>query len=162
MDVTLFWGLIGEAKAESGGECEREVELLRDKLITLPPEEIVEFHNILTQFRRQAYSHDLWAAAYIINGGCSDDCFDYFGAWLIAQGEEVYSNTLRDPETLAEVAGFEQVECESLLSVADEAYEEKTGEQMPHAPRGEWALSGEDWDEETVYEKYPRLAQKFS
>jgi hypothetical protein len=28
----------------------------------------------------------MWVAAYLMNGGCSDDGFDYFRGWLIAQG----------------------------------------------------------------------------
>lgn len=34
------------------------------------------------------YRRDLWAAAYIIGGGCSDDSFIDFRAGLIAQGHE--------------------------------------------------------------------------
>jgi hypothetical protein len=31
---------------------------------------------------------DQWGAAYLANGGCSDDGFDYFRGWLIGQGRK--------------------------------------------------------------------------
>ncbi|MFL6076856.1 MAG: DUF4240 domain-containing protein [Mycobacteriales bacterium] len=33
----------------------------------------------------ESYQGDLWGAAYLINGGASDDGFDYFRGWLIAR-----------------------------------------------------------------------------
>ena len=36
-----------------------------------------------------SYRWDLWGAAYLANGGCSDDGFDYFRGWLIGQGRKV-------------------------------------------------------------------------
>lgn len=36
------------------------------------------------------YRYDLWAAAYLIGGGCSDDSFTDFRAGLIGQGCDWY------------------------------------------------------------------------
>jgi hypothetical protein len=44
---------------------------------------------------------DQWGAAYLANGGCSDDGFDYFRGWLIGQGRKVYETVLADPDSLA-------------------------------------------------------------
>ena len=41
--------------------------------------------------------------AFIVNGGASDDGFDYFRGWLIAQGREVFEGTLAKPDSLADV-----------------------------------------------------------
>ena len=48
----------------------------------------------------RAYRQELWGAAYLINGGCSDDGFVYFLGWLIAQGRDVYQAALPDPDSL--------------------------------------------------------------
>ncbi|MFE5591185.1 DUF4240 domain-containing protein [Streptomyces sp. NPDC056549] len=33
-------------------------------------------------------------AAYMVNGGCCDDGFDYFRGWLIAQGRNVFERAV--------------------------------------------------------------------
>src|SRR5437588_12176207 len=100
MDRSAFWRLIEAAKQESNGKVEQEVDELYQMLLVLPAAEIAEFHNHFWELMDQSYTWDLWAAAYIILGGCSDDAFDYFRGWLIAQGESVFENAMKDPETL--------------------------------------------------------------
>ena len=161
MDKAKFWRLIQAAKKESDGDVEEQVAVLIEKLVSLPASEIIEFGSILDELMARSYTNDLWAAAYIINGGCSDDCFDYFRGWLIAQGEQVFESSLKAPETLVDVAEPD-VEGESMLYVAHRAYEEKTGKEMPRRERLAWELTGDKWDEDTVYDKYPKLAAKFA
>jgi len=81
---------------------------------------------------------DLWGAAYLINGGCSDDGFDYFRGWLIAQGREVFERTVADPDALAELpvvqgasAGGPDLDGEDVLSIAWDAHVRATGVQLP-------------------------------
>jgi hypothetical protein len=163
MDRTEFWSLVEKTKKESGGDCERQAELLRKKLVSLPIREIIDFDRIVEELLIESYNWNLWAAAYLINGGCGDDGFDYFRGWLIAQGESIYSNALKNPETLADFPDDfpEYAECEEFLSVAAEAYEQKTGQDLdtslpppPSEPRGQ------KWDEEKVELVLPRLAAR--
>jgi hypothetical protein len=159
MERPTFWRIIQSAKDDSKGDPNRQVALLTERLTVLPPEEIISFNTVLWDLMRESYTNDLWAAAYILNGGCSDDCFDYFRAWLIAQGEQIYTNALKDPESLAGVADFEEVELEDMLGVAWNAYKDRTGSKLPPRPVADpWHLQGEAWDEDTVEEKYPNLA----
>ena len=51
-----------------------------------PPDELIEFHRLFNRAMDDAYIWDLWGAAYLINGGCSDDGFAYFRSWLISRG----------------------------------------------------------------------------
>src|SRR5262245_42549561 len=102
MDRSAFWQLIEVSRQEAAGNCMRQGSLLTDRLSRLPPDEIIEFQRLLVEFMDLSYTNDLWAAAYIINGGCSNDCFDYFRAWLIGQGESVFNNAMTDAETLAD------------------------------------------------------------
>jgi hypothetical protein len=56
----------------------------------------------------------LWGAAYLINGGCSDDGFDYFRRWLILQGHKVFQAAIANPDSLADVVDPDEefIECE--------------------------------------------------
>ena len=58
------------------------------------------FDFIFNQNCHKSYTSDLWAAAYIVMGGCSDDCFDYFRAWVLYLGKKSYVAAIENPETL--------------------------------------------------------------
>jgi hypothetical protein len=172
MDPRQFWQLIEKSKSASEGDCDRQADALTLVLLELPATEIMAFNRLFDQYADQAYRNDLWAAAYIIQGGCSDDGFENFRRWLIGQGEAVYTAALRDPEGLFSVvtahlgdaaflrfegAPFLRFECEQLGYVADQAYERKTGSEMPRSPRPQAELIGEDWDEEDLPAMFPKL-----
>ena len=171
VDEAAFWKLIEAARADSGGDIQRQYELLIDRLAAMPIADIFMFGDIFDKFHDMAYRRELWAAAYIIGGGCSDDGFIDFRAWLIAQGEKVFHDALRDPEILVDLVpmisrdGFTyaNAEFEPMNYVDRHAYEEKTGEKMPFFPPiyPYPELTGEDWDDETVDRMYPKLVAKF-
>jgi len=85
----------------------------------------------------KAYIAELWDVAFILASGwgCSDDGFEYFRAWLIGQGKDVYEKALSDPESLVDVVEFgQETQWEVLLSVAIEAYELSTHKDMATMP----------------------------
>ena len=73
-----------------------EVSGLETSLAARAAQEIIEFDRIFMTLYCESYSWNLWGAAYVINGGCSDDGFDYFRAWLIAMGRSVFERAVRD------------------------------------------------------------------
>jgi hypothetical protein len=162
LDQMQFWKLIEETKAGVGGDCKEHVDRLRAKLSGLSEEEIITFAETMENMLHEAYTWELWVAAYIINGGCSDDMFEYFRLWLIAQGEQIFKRAVIDPEALADFPGElpDYALCEELGYVAEDAYEQKTGEEMPDyqmpsalaRPRGRRCKEGEE------DQLYPRLA----
>lgn len=162
MDTKTFWQLIEASKSAGGGDPDTQVAALQEKLQSVPESEIVEFDRLLHGQLDRSYRRDLWAAAYIINGGCSDDGFDYFRAWLIAQGREVFEQALQDPETLVEVAEPE-AELELFMYAAIKAYEVKAKKKFPYSRRGPRELSGDEWEEtpECLQKKFPKLFAKF-
>jgi len=169
MDKAQFWRLIEEAKEKSGGECEEQAELLKRALVELPPGEITSFSSIMDEFRDQAYRWDLWGAAYLINGGASDDGFEYFRRWLIAQGREMFEGALARPDSLGNlkdsiVWGDGQLDCESIGYAAMEAHEEKTGRELPRGPRGVSPRKpvGIKWEEDDLDAMFPKIAAKIS
>ena len=163
MDEARFWQLIEQSR-ENEPDCEKQTERLVQLLLQLEPEEIIKFDRIFGIQSDKAYRWDLWAVAYIINGGGSDDGFYYFRCWLIAQGKEFFEAVLEQPDKAAEriKEDDEWVECEDILFAAGEAYEKKTGQPLPsivteplHAP------VGVRWNEEDLDRLYPDLCARF-
>jgi hypothetical protein len=158
-----FWKLIDKSR-RGAEDVEAQMAKLLELVTNLEPKEILSFDRRFQECIRDAYRQELWAAAYIINGGCSDDGFDYFLGWLVAQGRRYFEAALADPEKAGRrVEPGEEVECEDMWSVAARAYEATTGKSdFSDIARGVTRrLRGRAWDEETIGQLYPKLAMKF-
>ena len=165
MNKEIFWKIMLDTNRESGGEPSVQQELIENELYKLSSEDIIKFDDIFGELFIDAYDWKLWAAAYIINGGCSEDCFIDFRGWLIAQGEEVYIKALSDPDSLSELDKLnEDIEWEGFDYLADTVYEEKTGEEMPMTSGSNHPSEpkGEKWDESEVDTLLPKLSRKYS
>jgi len=130
MDKDKFWQLIEEAGEKSKEDIDQQVNLLVKSLVKLPVQDILDFDRIFNEMFARSYSPDLLEAAYLINEEWSEDGFDYFRGWLIAQGQDVFELALKDPDVLANVVNTEvagDIKCEAMLYVAGTAYEKKTG-----------------------------------
>jgi hypothetical protein len=138
-DSRGFWQLIEEARAVAGVEGPAVAAAASALLAQRGVGEIVGAQQALWALMAQSYRSPLWAAAYMINGGCSDDGFDYFRGWLILQGQEVFERVVADPDALAELAPVRaaaahgaDLEGEEALSIAWEAHRRATGgERLP-------------------------------
>ena len=166
MDEPAFWQLMADTRSAAGNDTGRQSELLEERLRRLPPRQIVDFQRIRRRLDEQAYTWDLWGAAYVIEDGCSDDCFRDFRSYLISLGNEPYEAALRDPDSLAPVVqDAETGNWENADSVAGDAYENAAGEDIPAddsdlsgSPRGEpW----DDEDQDALVQRYPALAARF-
>jgi Protein of unknown function (DUF4240) len=102
MDTTDFWSLIETARTGSSGSEEAVAQSLVDRLAATSKLEILEYHHQFERVHSAIYRWDVWAAAYLIGGGCSDDSFIDFRAGLIAQGREWYERAAACPDTLAD------------------------------------------------------------
>ena len=157
-----FWSLIEKSKQlVGGGDCCEQAEIVQSLLGECNLVDIEDFDRIYDEMRMVSYDRQLWAAAYIINGGCSDDGFEYFRGWLISRGREVFEKAVDDPGSLvSEIPNEdEDLECEDMLYVARNAYKAKVGKEMPDRPALEWKLKGDDWDEDKVDSLYPELSK---
>jgi len=161
MNTEEFWAII-ESTLADGRACEGFAARLEKQLSAMPPAEIVSFGERLHEVLDRAYTWALWGAAYVINGGCSDDGFEYFRGWLVAQGRRVFEAAIADPDSLAGVAK-EDAECEDLLTAAVRAHATATGsDQYPTpAARGRTEPAGTHWSEEELDGLYPRLTALF-
>ena len=161
MNTDGFWSLIDECRGETD-DCEALADSVVKRLSTLPRAEVAAFIRLFDEILDCAYRWDLWGAAYIINGGCSDDGFEYFRCWLIAQGRDTFERALADPESLADVAEAD-VECEDLLYAGSRAWEAVAGEgkrperYAPFPPEP----AGRPWTEDELDARFPRLTAAF-
>lgn len=169
MDEKCFWDIIANA-VPPGGDVEGHHEDLIELLSQCEPDEIISFGRRFDQLTQAAYTVDLWGAAYLINGGASDDGFYYFRCWLVGMGKKVYENALANPDTLADILPLEaHLDAEAEIYAADRhawerkglseaSFEKAAGADIPATSQG---LQGEDWDfddDDEVRRRFPRLA----
>ncbi len=177
MNQGAFWDLISGAKKECGQDMDASIQWLKDRLITLGPQQAQDFHDILHGYQELAYQYGLWSAATLMcENGCSDDGFIDFRAWLIAQGKEVYLAALADPDSLADEEAYGGCQFEELTYVGDKALEAMTGqsaydgtdaaaydsllkELRQEITYGAGINYPYEWDEITGY--FPRLCEKY-
>jgi hypothetical protein len=187
MDTDTFWDAVEAARAEAASTGEALDDILVRQLAEKPLRQILEFQERFDEWHDALYRWDVWAAAYLIGGGCSDDSFVDFRAGVIAQGRHWYERVAEAPDSLAShplVAptprGPERPEdlfYEAMNYVAAGAYERITGDKdafydawrdfeaaaRPDTEREE-ADMGEDFDfddNQEMARRLPRLAALF-
>ena len=166
IDDAAFWGLIESTRQAAGNDTGRQSELLEERLSRLPPSSIVDFQRIRHRLDVGAYTWEVWGAAYVVEDGCSEDCFRDFRAYLISLGRGAYEAAVRNPDSLAPIVrDAEQGDWENADSVAGDAYESAAGEEIPvedsdlsGEPRG---ASWDDENEDGLVQRYPQLAARF-
>ena len=163
MPPDRFWAIVDQAAAEGGSDGEARCAALARALAALPPEDAIAFDAAYAERLDETFRWDLWGAAWLIHGGCSDDGFDYFRDWLISRGRAVYDAALADPDSLAGPAAEEEAELEEYRYVAAEVYEAATDSRMPPPPGpGPSAPAGEEWDSAQLPARFPKLAAAFA
>jgi hypothetical protein len=167
-----FWAIIARATADRPGTPAEVADRAAADLAGRDPEEIVAWGRHFDKVMVASGTEDLWAAAYLINGGCSDDGFDNFRGWLIAHGREAVARSVKTPDSLAEMPAVKAAaatgvvfEAEEVLSIAAMAYSQATGSDLP---AGESPVTRPDaadlWDfdnEEEMQRRLPRLSALF-
>jgi hypothetical protein len=170
--VTLdeFWEHINKSRRV---DPDAHAEQIEKRLAKLKPEEILDFIHWWETMMREAYNWNLWGAAYLINGGCSDDGFHYFCNWLVLQGRDVFQKALTNPDSLADVVDGDEVEWFGLpgqnawfivtrRKPNEKGYDALNAAQL--ARHGETKMMpdlGDGWDhddDEEMRKRFPRLS----
>ena len=167
-----FWAVIDRATAERPASPGDVAKRAAAELAACDPAEIVAWDRHLGKVMAASGKEDLWAAAYLINGGCSEDGFDNFRGWLIAHGRDAVARAVREPDSLAEMSVIKIAadsgavfEAEEVLTIAAEAYEQATGDELPPSdaqptrpdPAELWDFDNED----EMRRRLPRLSALF-
>jgi hypothetical protein len=167
-----FWAVIARATADRPATPDEVAKHAVAELAGNDPEEIVAWGRHLDKVMVASGTEDLWAAAYLINGGCSDEGFDAFRGWLIAHGREAVARSVKSPDSLADVAVVRGAadtgavfEAAEVLSIAAEAYQQATGQELPAEDRPATRPDVADlWDfddEEEMQRRLPKLSALF-
>ena len=130
MNIDQFWKIIEATQAPAP---EEQINLFKDQLRQLTPDEMVEFYRIFAERSFAAFSWDLWVVAWLCQGGmCSDDGFEYFRRWLISRGKVLYNATMEDPDLLVdEISNVECPDFEEFPYALYDVYTETTGKDFP-------------------------------
>ena len=131
LNIDVFWEIIEKSLKNTNDE-DAQLAFLRDEIGKLTLKEIIGFRIQTDALLYDTYNSEMWCAGYIMNGGCSDDAFEYFRNWVISRGKEVYNNAKANPDSLinAITEGVDYYGFESFWYVALEVFEQKTGKDL--------------------------------
>lgn len=174
MPADRFWELIGRTTSHQSDQ-DAQMEALRLELRQLSAEDIEAFERAFHEQQKRAYSWDLWGAAYIMNGGASDDGFEYFQRWLISKGRQTFEAAVADPDSLAgavDQADADGFDFELFAYVAADVWREKTGIDPSNDRQARFPYTGAppaaqpsgipfEEDPDHLAKRYPKLWAKF-
>jgi Protein of unknown function (DUF4240) len=121
VDNDRFWEIIRQADSPQD---------LHQRLAQLPESDLADFEVHHQRAFADSYDWGLWGAAYVINGGCSEESWE---DWMSPSMYVVEART-----------------CDYAY-VAPERHPQRTEEP-----------TGQDWDEDDLDERFPRLTEKYS
>lgn len=158
-----FWQHIDAARRADPDE---HADRLAARLAKLPLDEILSFGRWWHRAVAATHTWEMWGAAYLVNGGCSDDGFEYFLHWLVLQGRAVFDAAVKDPDTLADhLRGETEVECgeepalDAYCAVTgqEDYYEALEGKYPDLEPMPDSEAAWEFEDDDEMRRRYPKL-----
>ena len=100
VDRDWFWSIVEASLSPDEAE---QLGKLTAGLASLSDQDLVDYIGLYKGIHQGLYVMRLWAAGYVVNGGCSDDGFIDFRAWLISRGQRITEDAVADPDSLAEL-----------------------------------------------------------
>jgi hypothetical protein len=173
LDEDLFWSILDTSLQNFTNQDEQEQVLIQE-IENLTPKEMVGFRLRTDKLLYDTYTSEMWCAGYLMNGGCSDDGFEYFRNWVISRGKSTYYKAKQNPDSLiSEVNDDTEIyDFESFWYVALVAFNNKTGKDLYDyidndkftTKEGQYPGLEDTWQEdkpETMKKICPRLYEKF-
>ena len=165
-----FWAIIDHS-AEFEADTDLQSADIHASLMRLSPAQIADFERMFDETMRNSYTWDLWGAAYVANGGASDDGFEYFRCWLISKGRRVFEQVSSAPDGLADIIANGETgefEFEEFAYLARDAWSKKTGKDWNEVPTvANMAYETEpkgtpfSEDPEELQQRFPKLWRRF-
>ena len=174
MNIEQFWAIVEQVHETSPDDMELKCTLLAKELRQLQLDELKSFDDHLGNCFFRSYTWDIWGAAFVICGGCSDDRFMDFRFTLISLGRQPFETALVDADGLARFnINPDWAQYEGYQYVSSKVYKELGGKvhecdcpecrpagspkriTQPKEPTGipfiEWEMSS----------RFPKLVEKY-
>lgn len=123
-----FWGIIDNS--DKGSKLEELLEKLSE-------DELFGYDYWWNYYHKKSYNQSLWAVAYVVLGGCSDDGFDYFRYWLLTRGKAVFTSAMENADTLCDefelLTEDEYPENEEVAYLVMDVFENQLGKDFDDA-----------------------------
>ena len=176
MDEEQFWAIVQTAVDDAGDDEDEYLEVVKRELSKLSLKEMIGFRLRTDKLLYDSYTSEMWCAGYLMNGGCSDDGFEYFRLWVISRGRKVYEAAMANPDNLIDYidddAEMDFFEFELFWYVALEAFEEAVDAELYDyiddenfkTCEGNYPNFEFNWEEdepESMQKLCPRLFEKF-
>ena len=176
MDEEQFWAIVQTAVDEAGDDEAEYLDVVKRELSKLSLKEMIGFRLRTDKLLYDSYTSEMWCAGYLMNGGCSDDGFEYFRLWVISRGRKVYEAAMANPDNLIDYidddAEMDFFEFELFWYVALEAFEESVDAELYDyvdddnfkTCEGNYPNFEFNWEEdepESMQKLCPRLFEKF-
>ncbi len=133
MSEEVFWRIIGLFNWKRLGDDDVVVAPAVKALAAMGPDDIRRFEDILAEklhaLDTEAHAREIGEEAYRPGRHFSVDWFLYERCAVVANGRELFEGILADPRQMPK-----DMEFETLLSVASNAWTLKTGEEFDHTP----------------------------
>jgi hypothetical protein len=131
LDETVFWNIVDLSFENTKNQDDQERFLVKE-IEKLTPKQMIGFRLRTDKLLYDTYNSEMWCAGYIMNGGCSDDGFEYFRNWIISLGKEKYQKAKENPDSLIYEynTSTEFYEFEGFWYVALTAFNNKTGKDL--------------------------------
>lgn len=131
LDEDTYWSIVDRSVKSTSNQEEQEQFLIAD-IEKLSPQQMIGFRLRTDKLLADTYNSEMWCAGYIMNGGCSDDGFEYFRCWVISRGKDTYYKAKANPDYLVHeiVKNADYYEFESFWYVALDAFKLKTGTDL--------------------------------
>jgi hypothetical protein len=161
MNESEFWKIIQNVHSATKDNMDAKCAVLVKEVSQLSPGDATDFYEIFHSLDIRAYTWELWGAAYVIHGGCSDDTFSDFRASLISRGEDAFERGVKDPDSIADNGFDEDFFYEGFQYAVSEGVKRVLGSLPPYKTPFPSDPSGVEWDEESVRDLYPKLSERF-
>lgn len=176
MGEEQFWAIVQTAVDEAGDDEDEYLEVAKRELSKLSLKEMIGFRLRTDKLLYDSYTSEMWCAGYLMNGGCSDDGFEYFRLWVISRGRKAYEAAMANPDNLIDYIGDDDemdfFEFELFWYVALEAFEEAVDADLYDyvdddnfkTREGNYPSFEFNWEEdepESMQKLCPRLFEKF-
>lgn len=131
LNEDTYWAIVDKSLKATSNQEDQEQFLIAE-IEKFSPKEMIGFRLRTDKLLYDTYNSEMWCAGYIMNGGCSDDGFEYFRCWVISRGKDTYYKAKANPDYLVNeiVKHTVYYEFEPFWYVALQAFKHKTGAEL--------------------------------